>query len=190
MCLGLPPRDYCCLSVLICGAGGLTPGSSRAPLCASAFGAAQWEGDRTPVFPSHLMKGATRCPGLAHSPALLRAPRAGLWPWLERIPSFRRLGSAELAPQRLVSSSRLWELGLREAARVHGPWGPPSGQAELSGSRQPRPCPANYRPPSPTPSRPHQLSSGETEALGKALAPRWVWKNSQTTASGQNAESG
>lgn len=190
MCLGLPPRDYCCLSVLICGAGGLTPGSSRAPLCASAFGAAQWEGDRTPVFPSHLMKGATRCPGLAHSPALLRAPRAGLWPWLERIPSFRRLGSAELAPQRLVSSSRLWELGLREAARVHGPWGPPSGQAERSGSRQPRPCPANYRPPSPTPSRPHQLSSGETEALGKALAPRWVWKNSQTTASGQNAESG
>lgn len=56
-----------------------------------------------------------------------------------------------------------------------------SGQDECSLSRWPRPCPATHRPLPLTPSRPHQLSSGETEALGKALAPRWAYKNSQTT---------
>ena len=55
------------------------------------------------------------------------------------------------------------------------------GQDECSLSRWPRPCPATHRSPPLTPSRPHQLSSGETEALGKALAPRWACKNSQTT---------
>ena len=189
MCLGLPPRDYCCLSVLVCGAGGLTPGLSRAPLCASAFGAAQWEGDCTPVFPSHLMKGATRCPGLAYNPAPLRAPQAGLWPWLERIPSFRRLGSAVAVPPptppRVLSpvqdcgnsgSERLLEStvpGGLPRARLSAPGAGSPGPALLTTGPHPRPhhvpisCPVGKL----RPWGKHLLLVG----FGRTLRPPRIW---------------